>query len=153
MHASTRSFRIRRGRRSDLPWLCRLEKEAFPGDRLSEARLRHWLAAHNGELQVADAGGELWGYGLLVLRRDSHAGRLYSLAVATAARGRGVAKALIMVLEAAARGRGCREMRLEVASRNATAIALYQGCGYREFARREKYYDDGDTALRMRKPL
>lgn len=144
---------IRRGRESDHAALCRLEQESFTGDRLSPARMLHWLAAENGELWVAEAEGQLLGYGLLICRQDSPAARLYSLAVAAAARGRGVASALLDSLEKAARRRGCTELRLEVASRNAVAIGLYRRMGYVEFQRRANYYEDGDTALRMRKAL
>jgi ribosomal protein S18 acetylase RimI-like enzyme len=147
------SYQIRQGRRSDLQQLWELEQAAFSGDRLSLPRLRHWLQASNGELRVAAGGGELLGYGLLLLRKDSRAARLYSLAVAPSARGQGVASALVAALEAAAKKRGCGEVRLEVASRNAGAIALYQRLGYREFGRRADYYDDGDTALRMCKAV
>ena len=120
---------------------------------MSTARLRHWLTAANGSLQVAAEDGYLLGYGLAIYRRDSRSGRVYSLAVDPGARGRGVASVLMAALERDARRRGCREMRLEVASRNAAAVSLYERLGYTLFGRRPAYYEDGDTALRLRKPL
>ena len=59
----------------------------------------------------------------------------------------------MVALEADAAARGCAEMRLEVASLNVAAVALYAKLGYVVFDRREGYYNDGDTALRMRKGL
>ena len=146
-------FAIRAGHDADLAALCLLEATAFSGDRLSPERLRHWLRAGNGTLLVAAAGGEVIGYGLAIYRRDSRAGRIYSLAIDPAARGRGVASSIIARLERNARRRGCREMRLEVASRNTGALALYERLGYRRFGQKPGYYADGDCALLLRKPL
>ena len=145
--------RIRPARPEDFEALCALEAEAFGGDRLSPARMRHWLSAANGVLLVAESSGRLAGYGLMIFRRDSAAARIYSLAVAEGFRGQGIGRALMQALEKAARRRCRSELRLEVASQNADAIALYQRYGFREFGHRPNYYADGDTALRMRKPL
>lgn len=153
MSGSHSTFTIRPGRASDLEQLCALESAAFTGDRLSRARLQHWLGADNGTLLAAEQGGVVLGYGLVIFRRNSRGGRVYSIAVDPAARGRGVARALMTAMEDDARARGCREMRLEVASRNAAAISLYQQCGYVECRRSPGYYEDGDTAIRMNKAL
>lgn len=153
MSRSQATISIRPGRMSDLERLCALEAASFTGDRLSRARLKHWLGADNGSLLVAVERGHVLGYGLVIFRRDSSAGRIYSIAVDPATRGRGVATALMAALEAAAGSRGGLEVRLEVASRNAPAISLYRRCGYEEFGRRRGYYENGDTAVRMRKAL
>ena len=145
--------RIRPARPEDFEALCSLEASAFGGDRLSPARIRHWIGASNGVLLIAEVSGEPAGYGLVIFRRDSTAARIYSLAVAPAFRGRGVGLSLLQALEKAARRRCRSELRLEVASQNSGAIALYQRCGFKEFGRRPAYYADGDTALRMRKML
>jgi ribosomal protein S18 acetylase RimI-like enzyme len=153
MSAKTAMNAIRPGRPDDLQRLCTLESASFSGDRLSPARLLHWLGADNGILLVAESRGEVLGYGLAIYRRDSRAGRVYSLAVDPAFRGRGLGTGLLAALEADAAGRGCTEMRLEVASHNTTALLLYTNLGYTVCGRREAYYDDGDASLRLRKPL
>ncbi len=89
----------------------------------------------------------------MLFRPRSLLARLYSLAVAPQMGGRGVAPALLEAAEAAALARGCRAIRLEVHVGNHAALARYRKSGYREFARVQKYYEDGGDALRFEKRL
>src|SRR5262249_57814600 len=79
--------------------------------------------------------------------------RLYSIAVAPHAGGRGVASMLIDAAEEASLARGARLMRLEVHHANHAAISRYRKSGYREFGRYRAYYEDGGDALRFEKRL
>jgi hypothetical protein len=79
--------------------------------------------------------------------------RLYSIAVAPHMSGRGVGPMLLRAAEDAALARDCRTIRLEVHETNHAAISRYRKSGYREFGKREKYYEDGGTALRFEKRL
>jgi [ribosomal protein S18]-alanine N-acetyltransferase len=136
----------------DLPALQALEA-GFPGDRLSPRQLRRHLDA-GARLRVAvDDEGRLLGYALVLRRSGSRLARLYSLAVAAAARGRGLGRALLGDAERLARQAGATALRLEVRCDNAAAIALYRGAGYRDDGRRAAYYEDGTDALRMRRGL
>jgi ribosomal protein S18 acetylase RimI-like enzyme len=56
-------------------------------------------------------------------------------------------------VEKAAADRGCRRLRLEVRQDNAAAIRLYERRGYRRFAARGTYYEDGADAWRYEKCL
>jgi hypothetical protein len=58
---------------------------------------------------------------------------------------------LLDAAEEAARSRGVLFIRLEVASHNSAAIALYRKRGFVEFGRYEDYYEDHDEAVRMEK--
>jgi GNAT superfamily N-acetyltransferase len=58
-------------------------------------------------------------------------GELKRMYVVPAARGRGVARALLAALEDEARSRGWATLRLETGPRQPEAIALYTGAGYR----------------------
>ena len=58
-------------------------------------------------------------------------GELKRMYVVPAARGRGVARALLAALEDEARNRGWSTLRLETGPRQPEAIALYTGAGYR----------------------
>jgi len=142
---------IRRARPDDLVALLELEDSSFTGDRLNRRRMRHWVAADNGALLVAEVAGEVLAYALLIYRRGSRIARVYSLAVATRARGRGLAGQLMTALEADARSRRCTHIRLEVAAGNTAARQLYEKLGYRSFATYPAYYEDGGDALRMEK--
>jgi hypothetical protein len=79
--------------------------------------------------------------------------RLYSLAIAPEARGRGIAKQLLRALELAAEKQLRLYMRLEVSRNNKAAIELYQSSGYRVFGEYSDYYQDHSDALRMQKKI
>jgi [ribosomal protein S18]-alanine N-acetyltransferase len=147
------AFSLRRAGTSDLPGLLALEQASFSGDRLSARQYRHHLRHPRNRLLVAERGGVLLGSALVFLRAGSDLARLYSIAVADAARGQGLGAALLAAAEAAARSAGARRMRLEVRADNPAALGLYQDRGYRVFAQRPGYYEDGCAALRLEKHL
>ena len=146
-------MQIRPAAISDLDALLQLEQAAFSGDRLSRRQLRHHLMTPGRWLLLALEGGDLLGYALLLRRERSSVGRIYSIAVAAAARGRGVGAALMRALAERASQAGLRELRLEVRDDNTAAQQLYRRLGYQRFGRRERYYDDGMDAQRWRLPL
>ena len=62
-------------------------------------------------------------------------------------------KLLNAVIENAGR-QGCRSVILEVRSRNSAAVSLYRKAGFREIARRERYYaNPEDDAVIMQLEL
>lgn len=67
-------------------------------------------------------------------------------------RGRGIAKALLERFHEKTRERGALVCFLEVRSRNAAAIELYEKAGYERVSVRKDYYPD-DDAIIMRKEL
>ncbi|TCP59838.1 ribosomal-protein-alanine N-acetyltransferase [Rhodovulum bhavnagarense] len=69
---------------------------------------------------------------------------LLTLAVAPAARRRGLGRARLAAFEAEARARSAGTAFLEVAADNIAARALYAGAGYREAGRRPGYYGSAD---------
>ena len=146
------AVRVRPARAADLEELAGLE-QLFPGDRLDSRQLRHLVTRANAAVLVAEEAGEIVGDAVALFRRNSRGARLFTLAVAPEARGRGVARALLDEVEAEARARGCGDVRREVREDNAAAIGLYRSRGYRDAGRAEGYYEDGATALRMRLEL
>jgi len=142
---------IRRAKDTDLAALIELESSCFATDRISRRSFRRWLKHPDCVFNVAITDEVLTGYALVTLRRGTHLARLYSLAVAPAARGQGLAAALITKSELDARDAGSVYLRLEVATSNTTAIALYSKLGYTQFGLYEDYYEDHGPALRMEK--
>lgn len=67
-------------------------------------------------------------------------------------RGRGFAKSLLAQLHDKMREKGAAVCFLEVRSRNAAAIALYEKSGYERVSVRRNYYPDDDAVV-MRKTL
>lgn len=142
---------IRQVNLDDLDALQQLENASFDTDRLTRRRLRHWIQAENREFWVAEQAGEFLGYGLVLFHGSTHLARLYSIAIATRARGKGVGRRLLQTLETASANRGRFFMRLEVAQDNLAAIRMYESEGYVGFGTLENYYEDHRNALRMQK--
>lgn len=142
---------LRPAERRDLDELLRLEDLSFDADRLSRRSFKRWLRHGDCVFEVLATPRGLLGYILVVLRRGTRLARLYSLAVDPAARGGGIASLLIEQGEARAREEGALYMRLEVATGNAPAIALYRKLGYEPFGLYRDYYEDHDDAVRMEK--
>lgn len=149
----TAVVRLRRAGERDLAALVALEQAVFSGDRMSARQFRHHLSAPSSDFVVARSGADLLGYALMFRRSGSLIGRVYSIAVAEAARGQGLGARLLQRLESAARTHGLSEMRLEVRKDNTGALALYQRRGYRIFTERPAYYEDGCDAWRLAKSL
>jgi len=68
--------------------------------------------------------------GTVMAGYDGHRGWVYSLAVATALRRRGVASALLRHAEAALTERGCLKLNLQVLTQSREALAFYAAHGY-----------------------
>lgn len=79
---------------------------------------------------------------------------LNAITVAPACRGRGYGLRLLAALEARLWAKGAATLYLEVRSRNAPALALYQKAGYTVTGRRPRFYRaPPDDAITMKKTL
>ena len=143
---------------ADLDRLVALETQAFDADRISRRSFRNLLVSRSAVLLVAEAPGSgeaqpLLGYAAILLRRGTALARLYSIAVASSAGGRGIGKTLLKAVEREAFERDRIALRLEVREDNAAAIGLYCKAGFRPIGRYLDYYEDGAPALRFEKTL
>lgn len=145
-------MRVRTAQASDLDDLLNIETLAFASDRLSRRRLREMIRSATACVLVAESEG-LVGYALVLMRSNSQAARLYSLAVIPGAEGRGAGSQLLKAAETAVQNRGAGSLRLEVRTDNAGAIRFYRGHGYLETGRHENYYADGMAAMRFARDL
>ncbi len=146
-------FAIRNARSEDVEALVRLEAASFRADRVSRESFRRLIGQASAALRVVATNGSIAGYALVLFRAHAGVARLYSIAVAEAARGKGMAEALVRDGEKIARRRGCDRLRLEVREDNLPALRLYQRLGYRPFGRHRAYYADGTDALRLERRL
>ncbi len=144
---------VRAARSRDLDAIARLENASFETDRVSRRSLREFLRADHRPMIVATIGDELAGYALVSLRKTSLAVRIYSLAVDAQFARRGVGRALLAACEAYARRNRRAALTLEVRYDNSSAIALYEGSGFRQYGEHAHYYADGAAALRYEKSL
>ena len=153
LHRRAPDLKLRRGRMSDIDALVAIEEAVFTTDILSRRSFRRFVAAQNANAIIAEAGGKIAGYALVLYPPRSHLARLYSIAVAPHCAGLGVGPLLLAAAEKAAKRKGRRAMRLEVHELNSRAIGRYEKSGYRQFGRRRDYYDDHGDALRFEKKL
>lgn len=138
---------------ADVPALSAIEEEAFPGDRLTPRRFRHFIRSSHSELWVHEDEKGLQAYILVLFHRGTSLARLYSIAVSARARGRGLARQLLDHAEAQAMLRGVFFMRLEVRDDNEGALYLYESTGYRRIRFLPGYYEDGSAGWRLEKHL
>lgn len=144
---------IREAARDDLDAIAKLERDSFPEDQVSRRAFLYALRAPQHPLIAAEIDGELAGYALVALRKDSRGARIYTLAVDSRFSRRGAGFALLQACEKYARRHGRAALRLEVRYDNKAAIALYEKFGFRPSGEHEDYYADGATALRYQKIL
>jgi ribosomal-protein-alanine N-acetyltransferase len=128
----------------DIAAILRLEQEIFPHP-WTEGILRDELAAARRTYLVAEEGGEIIGYGgLMIVMEDAH---ITNLAVAPAARGRGVATRLFLELAESALDDGAEHLTLEVRIGNLDARRLYGRFGFAPVGIRKDYYVDEDALI------
>lgn len=144
---------VRSARRADLDALIRLENAAFEQDRLSRRSLLRLIGVSSALVLVAEYRTHVAGACVVLLRAYSSRARLYSLAVAPEARGRGVGSLLLDAALHAAAERGAAALTLEVRADNAAARALYERHGFTMTGRSPDYYSDNAAALHFRKAL
>jgi [ribosomal protein S18]-alanine N-acetyltransferase len=139
---------VRPAATTDLDAMIELER-VFPSDRMSRRAMARHLRSGSAWVGVADRGGELVAYAMVLFRRDRPWGRLYSIVVDPRVRGQGIAGMLITAAEDEARRRGMAELRLEVRADNAAALAVYVRHGYAKIGSLPRYYSDLADGVRL----
>lgn len=124
---------IRAARPEDLAAVFSLEKACF-SDPWSQPLLEKSLTDQTLFL-IACTEGELAGYFLGALVLDEL--QIFRVAVAPAFRRKGIGRSL---LTEAVKRSGAAFAFLEVRASNASAIALYRSCGYKEIGVRKNFY-------------
>ncbi|MEZ5954776.1 MAG: N-acetyltransferase [Hyphomonas sp.] len=143
---------IRPATEADIPALVALEAGFPPEDRFPVRTWRRLLRGRSAAYVAMD-GEDVVAAAVYLFREGTKIARLYSLTVAPAQRGKGLARALMAGGEADAAARGCTLARLEVRQSNLPAIHLYERYGFRVLALSQCYYPDGETAVRMEKSI
>jgi len=152
MSSARAPVRVRRGRPGDAAGILALEAH-FPGDRMSLRSVRRFLRVPSARVWVIEDAGEVVAATILLLRRTSRYGRIYSVVVAPQCRGRGLARHMLECAQRHARQLGLAGLVLEVRVDNTAARALYRELGYVETQRLEAYYEDGHDGVKLRRML
>jgi len=140
----------------DLEVLCRLEAQSFDGKlALSRRQLRYLLCNPRASVHVIRRDGKIAAEALLLRRktRNGVSGRLYSIAVDGAYRGRGLGKLLLTSCLEALKAEGIGTLYLEVYTENLSAVSLYEKLGFKKVRRLVDYYGQGQDGWKMRLDL
>lgn len=147
---------VSEARHGDGPALAAIHAQGFERG-WDTGEFERLLTEPNVACHVARPGGSGSPVGFAMSRQVDREAEVLTIAVASAARGRGIAKAMLGVHLGRLAGRGVREIFLEVAADNGAALRLYEHFGFVEVGRRAGYYarrgGPAATALIMRLPL
>jgi [ribosomal protein S18]-alanine N-acetyltransferase len=116
-----------------------------------EDEIRRLLLDRNVVAQRMTLGAKLIGFILSRVAADE--AEILSVAIAPSWKGRGLSRSLLDLHLRRLAGIGVRSVYLEVGESNTPACRLYRRAGFREVGRRQGYYDDGATALVLRRDL
>ncbi|MGX5915051.1 GNAT family N-acetyltransferase [Aliidiomarina sp. Khilg15.8] len=146
-------MQIRPARREDAHHLHALEQACFTYDQIGLRNFRYLLNRPSARVVVAAEDAELLGYAIILMRSNSRYWRLYSMASAPQARGRGVGKQMLTFLINQAREAQAKGLRLEVKCDNLGAINLYRQLGFEVTDLLPAYYSDKTDGYRMQLSL
>lgn len=136
---------------TDLAHLARLEQELFGGNAWSEPTWWSELAGRPRRDYVValDPSGLVLGYAGLDVAGET--ADVMTIATTTAARGKGVGRALLAELVCRAGDHGAVALLLEVRADNDPALRLYGAAGFEQIGLRRRYYQpEGVDALVLR---
>jgi ribosomal protein S18 acetylase RimI-like enzyme len=154
--ASSKAIALRRAVPADAAALAAFERRSFVGSyaahRFSDAQFRFYLGRPATIAHVIASPRGITAYALGIQNTGSrrHIARLYSIAVAPAARDHRVGARVLRAFLAEARRRKCRVAYLEVAADNGRAIALFTRHGFGPTRRLRAFYGPDADGLRMR---
>lgn len=144
---------IRRALRTDLEAIFALEQRCFSYDQIGKRSFAHLLKQQSSLFWCAELDGQLVGYAIVLTRKNSRKWRLYSLATAPEARGKGVARGLVAAWLQEAKQQAIQILSLEVKCDNKAAIQLYRQIGFEVVDVLPSYYSDGSDGYRMQQTL
>lgn len=141
---------IRNAQQSDLSVLSALSNECG-ADRWSEASFAAELE-HNSIVMCCDVDSHTVAFSVVSISFEE--AYLHLVAVDSAYRGCGIAKALLSQCENMAVERGAEKMILDVRTSNSAAVGLYENMGYQKLCIRKNFYSNPkDDAFTMIKEL
>lgn len=141
---------IRRALPADLALLLDIEQDAFPVWQQSSRRaLRLSLNSHAQAVFIAEVGDEKEPAGCLVLQLYKRTVRIYSIAVFSYCKGKGIGTDLMGYAMNYARSRGFTRISLEVDANNKPLIKWYKKFGFETKELIPDYYTYTIDALRM----
>jgi ribosomal-protein-alanine N-acetyltransferase len=141
---------ISEARPVDAPAIAAIHSASFQRG-WGEDEIQRLLLERNVVAHRITAGGNLIGF--ILSRVAAGAAEISSVAISPGWRGRALSRQLLDLHLRRLAGIGIRSVFLEVGAQNAPACRLYRRAGFQEVGRRHGYYEDGATALVLRRDL
>lgn len=146
------TFTIRTYTPEDFETLYEIDQACYePAIAYSRRELSTYLRFPGAECMIAVAGSEAAGFCLT--SRQGPRGHIITIDVVGRLRRQGVGTALLVEAERRLASNGVREVGLETATENQTAIAFWQKHGYRTRGIWNGYYPGGRDAFAMTKSI
>lgn len=136
----------------DAAALAALEQKAFDPDffhLMSKSQFSRLIKKGNADILVAEEDQRLIGVVVILYRKRSKLGRMYSIAVHPDFQGRDVGKSLFEAMENRLKEKDMRGALLEIRADNTDHLARYQKQGYRLTRIMPEYYPDGCAGLKL----
>jgi ribosomal-protein-alanine N-acetyltransferase len=141
---------ISEARPADAPAIAAVHSASFQRG-WGEDEIQRLLLERDVVAQRVTAGGKLIGF--ILSRVAAGEAEILSVAISRGWRGRGLSRQLLDLHLRRLAGIGTRSVFLEVGAQNVPACRLYRRAGFQEIGRRHGYYEDGATALVLRRDL
>ncbi len=144
--------RVRSAIKDDLTATVALEKSCFSSDlSLKKRQLQYLQRQSSTVFLVAEVEGQIVGEGIALVRHHKRgiSGRIYSLAVDEAHRGKKIGRLLLEAMVESLRNRGVQRVYLEVEQSNVAATKLYESAGFRSIGILPNYYGPEVPAVHM----
>ena len=129
---------IRKMKSEDVFQAAEIEKKSFSMPWSPEG-FKGALAYEDNIILVAEEEGRIAGYACVYVSFDE--GELTNIAVEPEYRGRGIGLMLMKELKHRAEDKSVSKIVLEVRISNATAISLYEKCGFKNLGTRKNFYE------------
>ncbi|WP_167849978.1 ribosomal protein S18-alanine N-acetyltransferase [Galactobacillus timonensis] len=143
---------IRRLTMDDLDAILHLESDAFPKDPWPKKEIVYELQENPYALLAGEErNGRLVGYCDLWIMYEQ--AQVANIAVSPSVQRQGIGASLMDWMVSAAIEAGCENLSLEVRLSNLPALRLYEKYGFLQANIRRHYYEDGEDAYLMVKPL
>jgi ribosomal protein S18 acetylase RimI-like enzyme len=149
---------IRRVVQGDFERIVAIENTCFPKKMAYSRRQLHYLLFHaHSTVLVETHNTVIRGFVIILYRRGTRVAGIETIDVDPAYRNQGIGHRLLSATEDDIRKKGMTVIRLEVATTNQAAIALYKNAGFSTTALLKNYYlhnhNGSRDALRMIKEL
>ena len=143
----------RAGYPEDAAALQRLQSEHGTGQEWTVGQWQKELKRSNGSVWLVESADTDQPVGYLVMWRVADRIEIVDLLVHGDWRRNGIAQWLVQTAIAIGSARGVRAISLEVRQDNTAARRLYEQLGFEQTDRHTQFYDDGQTALVLRRLL